>query len=290
MKCITNTNINNTKSKKKIEFIKKLFKNKITFFSIIIILIYFIIGIFAPYIALNNPKEVELVNKLRPPGGKYPFGTDHLGRCIFSRVIYGTRISLFTSLIILSTIMIISVPIGYIAGYYGGIIDSLIMRLVDIILAFPSLILSLVIAGMFGPSLKNIMIAIAAVWWAGYARLIRAMVLSEREKDYILANKACGTTDIAIFIRHIIPNITSQLLVLCTIDLGHIILTISALSFLGLGAQPPTPEWGGMLSDGRGYMQIAPNQVIFPGAAIMIIVLAFNLLGDGLRDILDPKE
>lgn len=186
--------------------------------------------------------------------------------------------------------MTISIFVGTVSGYTGGWVDNLVMRLIDILMAFPGLILALAIAGMLGPSIMNLMLALAAVQWVAYARIIRGMVLSIKETEYVLAARACGTTDAKIIIRHILPNIISPLTVLATLDMGHLILTISGLSFLGLGAQPPVPEWGAMLNDGRPYMQAAPQLMLYPGMAILLVVLAFNLLGDGLRDVFDPKN
>ncbi|PKM48027.1 MAG: nickel ABC transporter permease subunit NikC [Firmicutes bacterium HGW-Firmicutes-8] len=257
--------------------------------GLIIILGVVAAGIFAPYLAPNDPLKIDLNQRLLAPGKQFPLGTDHLGRCVLSRLIYGIRISLTTSFIVLFIIMTISIFVGTVSGYVGGKVDNLIMRLIDILLAFPGLILALAIAGMLGPSIMNVMIALAAVHWVGYARIIRGMVLSIKEKEYVLAARACGTTDGKIIFRHILPNIISPVIVLATLDMGHLIVSISGLSFLGLGAQPPVPEWGAMLNDGRPYMQVAPQLMLYPGIAILVVVLAFNLLGDGLRDVFDPK-
>ncbi|HSQ88235.1 nickel ABC transporter permease subunit NikC [Romboutsia sp.] len=268
---------------------KKIKDDKLAFIGLIIILLIVIMGIFANYIAPNNPIEVDLSKRLEQPGNIYPLGTDHLGRCILSRLIYGIRISLGTSFILLFIILTIGISIGLIAGYFGGIIDEVIMRAIDIILAFPGLILDIAIAGILGPSLVNLMIAIASVQWVGYARIIRGMVLSIKEQEFVLAARVMGNSDFKIITKHILPNIISQIIILATLDMGSIILRISGLSFLGLGAQPPTPEWGAMLNDARPYMQIAPWLMIFPGASILVVVMSFNLFGDGLRDLLDPK-
>lgn len=269
--------------------LKRLARDKLALMGMGIIIVVIAIGIFAPYLAPNDPEKVMLSQKLAPPSTDYPLGTDHLGRCILSRLIYGTRVSLSTAMLVLSTIMLISIPVGTISGYIGGKVDNIIMRVIDILLAFPSLILALVIAGLLGPSLINVMIALASVWWVGYARIIRGMVLSVKEKEYVLAARACGTSGFGIIARHILPNILSPVIVLATLDMGKLILAISGLSFLGLGAQPPTPEWGAMLNDGKTYMLVAPNLMLFPGLTIMIVTLAFNLIGDGLRDAFDPK-
>lgn len=270
--------------------IKKIMGYKLAFVGLLIILTFFLISIAAPYLAPNDPEKAALIQKLTPPCREYPLGTDHLGRCILSRIIYGTRISLTSSFLILIIIVCISIPVATISGYIGGKIDNFIMRCIDVLLAFPSMLLAIVIAGFLGPSLINTIVAIASVWWSKYVRIIRGMVLSIKEKDFIIANKACGTSTFAIITRHVIPNILSPIIVLVTLDMGNLILLISGLSFLGLGAQPPTPEWGAMMSDGRAYIQIAPTLMAFPGIAIMLITLAFNLLGEGLRDALDIKN
>ncbi|MGB4504808.1 MAG: nickel ABC transporter permease subunit NikC [Syntrophaceticus sp.] len=269
--------------------VRRLSKDKLALLGLVIASLIILVGIFAPYLMPNDPVRVSLDQRLAPPSSSYPLGTDHLGRCLLSRLIYGTRVSLSTAAIALSVIMLISIPVGTIAGYMGGWVDNLLMRLVDILLAFPSLILALVIAGMLGPGLINVMLAVSAVGWVGYARVIRGLVLSVKEKEYVMAARACGTPEWAIVIRHILPNVLSPVIVLATLDIGSLVLSISGLSFLGLGAQPPTPEWGSMLNDGRPYMQVAPQLMIYPGVAIMTVVLAFNLLGDGLRDALDPR-
>lgn len=268
---------------------KSLFNNKVAFISFIIIVIFFLIGIFAPYLAPNDPQKVVLSQKLNGPSKEFLLGTDHLGRCILSRIIYGTRISLFSVCFIIFMILLISVPIAMISGYFGGKIDNFIMRVVDVFLAFPSVLLCIVIAGFWGQSLINIIIVLSSVWWAKYARVIRGMVLSIKQKDFIMAAKSCGTSSIKIILRHILPNIVPTIIILATIDMENIILSISGLSFLGLGAQPPIPEWGTMLSEGKNYIQIAPRIMICPGLTIMVVIMAFNLLGDALRDIMDPK-
>lgn len=268
---------------------KRLLADRLALAGLVIILLVVTAGIMAPYLAPNDPEKVVLSQKLASPSVEYPLGTDHLGRCILSRLIYGTRVSLSTAAIALATIMLISIPLGTVSGYLGGRLDNLVMRVVDVLLAFPGLVLALVIAGMLGPGLLNVMIAVAAVWWVGYARVIRGVVLSVKEKEFVLAARSSGTSHLGIIVRHILPNVLSPVIVLATLDMGSLILAISGLSFLGLGAQPPTPEWGAMLNDGRPYMQVEPRLMIYPGLAIMTVVLAFNLLGDGLRDALDPK-
>ncbi|MDI6603608.1 MAG: nickel ABC transporter permease subunit NikC [Thermoanaerobacteraceae bacterium] len=268
----------------------RLFQDKLAVLGLIIIIFVVTMAVFAPYIAPNDPTKVDLQHRLAPACIQYPLGTDHLGRCLLSRLIYGARVTLTTSVLALLAIMMIGIPLGIIAGYYGGWVDNTIMRIIDILLAFPNLILALVIAGIRGPGLLNVMISVIAIWWVGYARVVRGMVLSIKEKEFILAAEASGTNELKIVIRHILPNVISPIVVLATMEMGSLMLAISGLSFLGLGAQPPKPEWGAMLNDARPYMQIAPHLMICPGICIMTVVLAFNFLGDGLRDALDPKE
>lgn len=255
------------------------------------LLLVSIIGLamLASYTAPADPLKVNLRQKLQPPCRQFPLGTDHLGRCMFSRLVYGARVSIGIAVIVMGFVMGISITLGTLAGYLGGKVDDLISIVINIVLAFPGLILALAIIGILGPSLLNLLVSIVAVGWAPYARIIRGAVLALREREYILAVQAAGGSNGRIILRHILPNILSPIIVLSSLDMGKIILSISGLSFLGLGAQPPTPEWGMMLSDGRPFMQLAPHIMIFPGLAIALTVMAFNLLGDGLRDVLDPK-
>ena len=268
----------------------KLFKQKLAIVSITIIVFLFVTGIMAPVLAPNDPNLVNLGQKLKAPCRDYPIGTDHLGRCLLSRLIYGTRVSLNTAFIVMTLTITISLVIGTYSGYMGGTVDNLLMRLCDVLLAFPNLILALAIVGMLGPSLFNIMLAMVAVNWVWYARMIRGMVLSTKESNFVLAARVCGTGGPQIIIKHILPNIISQIIVLASLDMGWIIISISGLSFLGLGIQPPTPEWGAMLNDGRQFLRSNPSLMVYPGMVILIVVLAFNLLGDALRDALDPKD
>jgi len=269
--------------------LRRLFADRLAVLGVLLLAGFILVGIFAPYLAPNDPVAVDLGKRFLPSSTVYPLGTDHLGRCVLSRLIWGTRVSLSTSFLVLLTIIGISIPYGMLAGWCGGRIDNLLMRLVDTLLAFPRLIFALVIAGMLGPSLINIMLALGAVSWVRFARLIRGLVLQVKEREFILAARACGTSARRILFTHILPNIIGPVVVLATLDMGWLILGISGLSFLGLGAQPPTPEWGTMLNDSRPYFQVAPNLMLYPGLVIMLAVLAFNLLGDGLRDVLDPR-
>lgn len=273
----------------RLKIVRQLKKDKMAVIGVIIILTLAFIAIFAPYLSLYDPLEVNMENRLISPSEKHPMGTDQLGRDLLSRIVYGTQVSIAAATMTTLMIMIFGITIGAIAGYFGGIVDQAIMRVVDVLLAFPSLILTIAIAGILGPSLINLVIAMTATGWVGYSRIIRGSVLSVNEKEFIEAARAIGCSNLYIITRHIIPNVISPVVVLVTIDMGNIILSIAGLSFLGLGAQPPTPEWGAILNDGKSFMTLAPHLMIFPGLMIMIAVLAFNFLGDGLRDALDPR-
>ncbi len=268
----------------------RLCRDPLAVAGMIIILIVLLAALLAPLLSPHDPNRVNLAMTLSPPGHGFLLGTDHLGRCIFSRLIYGARVSLGTAGIVLASILVISIPLGALAGYMGGKVDIVIMRLVDVLLAFPYLVLALAVAGMLGPGLINAMLALGLVWWVEYARIVRGMVMAVKEEEYVLAAVTGGARPLHVLIRHILPNIISPVIVLATLDMGRLVLAISALSFLGLGAQPPDAEWGAMLNDGRQYMQVAPMLMVWPGLAIMLVVLAFNLLGDGLRDAMDPRE
>ena len=254
-------------------------------------LIFFILAaLFAGFIAPHDPEKVNLELRLKEPCREYPFGTDHLGRCILSRIIFGARVSLLVGLLVVSSSFVLGLAIGTLSGYYGGWTDEIVMRVVDAFLAFPSLLLALGIAVLFGAGFMNLVIALITVDWAGYARLARGSVMTVKEQDYIKAAKGLGAGDMHVILCHVIPNVISPLIVMATIGMGYVILSAAGLSFLGFGVQPPTPEWGSMLSEGKTYIRSAPYIMIFPGIAIMLTVLAFNYLGDELRDLLDPRE
>ncbi len=271
------------------ELFKQVKAHKIAMIGAFIITSLALIAIFAPYLALHDPTEINLENRLLSPNSEYPLGTDNLGRCLLSRIIYGTRISLVTGMVVVGITSAIGVTVGLIAGYYGRSVDEIIMRLVDIILAFPGIILALAIAGVLGPGLLNVMIALAIVGWTGYARVVRGVVLSVKEMEFVESARALGASDFYIISRHILPACVAPVIVMATLGMAYVILAAAALSFLGLGAQPPTPEWGSILNNGKNFMRTAPHLTTFPGLAIMITVLAFNFLGDGLRDVMDPR-
>lgn len=268
---------------------RELRNNKLALFGVLILFMLVFIAIFAPFIAPHDPVDQELKKRLSPPSSEYPLGTDHLGRCILSRLLYGARISLPIAVIVVGITFAIGVTTGAISGYLGGIADEIIMRIVDVFLTFPGLILALGIIAALGPGLFNAMIALVIVGWAGYTRIVRGSVLSVKEKEFVEGARGLGASDSYILVRHILPNVIAPVIPMAMLGMGYVILAVAGLSFLGLGAQPPTPEWGAMLNDGRVFMRSAPQLMIFPGLAIMITVLAFNFLGDGLRDVLDPR-
>ncbi len=251
--------------------------------------LFLALAAFAPLAAPYDPIVQDLYNRLAAPSFDHPFGTDDFGRDILSRVIYGTRISLRIGVVCVLIALVAGTAIGLVAGYYGGVIDQILMRLMDLVLAFPSILLAIGIVAVLGPGLENAMIAIGVVAIPQYARLIQASTLTVRESDYVQALRALGAKDLRILGTAILPNCMAPLIVQATLSLATAILDAAGLSFLGLGAQPPTPEWGAMLSGGRELILSAPWVLTYPGIAIFITVLAFNLLGDGLRDAFDPR-
>lgn len=248
------------------------------------------VAIFAPLLAPMDPLEAHMDQSLTAPGQDYLCGTDKLGRDVLSRVIYGTRTSLVSALILVAFIFIVGTFLGVIAGYFGGVIDSIIMRLADMMISFPGLVLAIAIAGMLGPNLVNAVIAISAVSWTKYARLSRSLVLKIRENVYMEAAVLTGAKTTRILTKYVLPNMITTMIVTAATDIGTMMLEIAGLSFLGFGATAPTPEWGLMLNEGRTYLAKAPWLMIYPGIAIVIVVVVFNMLGDSIRDILDPKQ
>src|SRR5690606_34878837 len=233
--------------------------------------------------------ETQISNKLKPPSAEHWFGTDNYGRDIFTRIIYGMAITMKVGFFSVTLGGVIGVLLGILSGYYGGKLDTVIMRLMDILLAFPGILLALAIVSVLGGSVQNMIIAVGVFSVPAFARIVRGSTLSVRKLEYIDAVKALGAKDGRIIFKHILPNVLSPIIVQLTLRIATAVLTASGLAFLGLGAKPPTPEWGAMLSEGRQYMQQAPHLVLFPGVMIVIVVLAFNIFGDGLRDALDPK-
>jgi len=270
----------------KLKFMGKNTQLKI-FLALAIIVV--LIAIFAPFIVPNDPFK-QLAPSLQRPSKQYIFGTDQLGRDLFSRVIYGSRYSIFMTLTLMFIIFAVGTILGVLAGYFGGIVDTVIMRLGDMMIAFPGLILAIAIAGLLNPSVKNSIIAIAAVTWTKYARLARSMVLKIKQELYVEAAKITGSRDYSIIFKYIIPNMITTMIVTAVSDMGTLMLEIAALSFLGFGAQPPTPEWGAMLNEGRTTLSRAPWMMMYPGLAIVIVVIIFNMLGDSVRDLVDVKS
>jgi peptide/nickel transport system permease protein len=263
-------------------------QNTIGMIGLVVILSVVIVAIFAPIIAPYPPTD-QTFRRLIEPNPTNWLGTDELGRDVFSRIVYGSRISLYVGIVAVSLALALGATTGVISGYISGTFDSIVMRFVDIMFAFPGLVLAIVIAGLLGPSITNAMIAIGIIYAPAYARVARSSVLVIKDELYIDAARLTGGQPAHIILRHILPNIMAPIIVLTTLSMSTAILTEAALSFLGLGTQPPDPSWGTMLSTGRKYMEIAPWVTIFPGVAIMIAVLGFNFLGDGLRDALDPR-
>lgn len=266
-------------------------KNKtFTIFGIFAIIIV-LAAIFAPVICGGiDPTKGDISNAILAPSAEHIFGTDKMGRDIFARVIYGARASLVATFCVVLLVFVIGSLLGVLAGYFGGIVDSVIMRIADIMIAFPGLILAISVAGILGASVRNAVIAVALVTWPKYARMARALVLKIRNRDYIYAAVVTGSKCTYIVKKHIIPNVLPTMIITATTDIGGMMLELAALSFLGFGATPPTPEWGLMLSEGRAFIEKAPWMMIFPGIAIFITVVVFNMLGDSIRDILDPRE
>ncbi|MCD4844924.1 MAG: ABC transporter permease subunit [Methanosarcinales archaeon] len=272
-----------------INILKEAGNNRMAAIGGAIVIMLTLIAILASLLSPHDPFEQKLENRLLNPCFEYPFGTDDLGRCIFSRLIFGTRYSLAIGVTVVGITALVGTSLGIVSGYSRGIIDEIIMRIVDIVLAFPGIILALVIAGILGPSFLNVVIALSLTHWPAYTRLVRGLTLTLREMDFIEGAKALRASNIYIMRRHILPNCINPIIVLATLDIAHAIIFATALSFLGLGIQPPTPEWGSMLKAGIPYFRISPHLTFFPGTAIMVTVLAFNFLGDGLRDMIDPK-
>ncbi|MCD6290947.1 MAG: ABC transporter permease [Anaerolineae bacterium] len=258
--------------------------------GLFVVLLIVIIGIGAPIVDPYDPRiDSNLAESRKPPSWHHPFGTDRLGRDIFRRIMHGTRISLTIGFLVVFAAGTAGTALGLLAGYFGGWLDSLIMRIMDVLLAFPGMLLAIAIVAVRGPGLTNTMLAVSIVGVPGYARVVRSMVLSIRERDYVEAAHMVGVRDLRIMFRHILPNSLSPIIVQATLGVGGSILFAAALGFLGLGAQPPLPEWGAMIGDGIPFLRQSPHLVFFPGMAIMVTVLGFNLLGDGLRDALDPQ-
>lgn len=269
---------------------RRMLKDPLTVVGMSILAIIVTIVIIGPIFMKNDPLTVHMSESLKASSWQYPLGTDQLGRCIFSRLIIGARTTLGIASIVIITVILIGIPLGLFSGYRGGRVDVIIMRVLDGVSALPEFLLAIAITGFLGPSIRNLMISIVLVKWIGYSRVVRSIVLVEREKPYVMAAKVAGSRTWTILWRHLLPQIISPVIILAALDVGKVILIISSLSYLGLGAQPPAAEWGAMLNDGRPYFQTMPQLMIYPGMAIMLVVISCNLISDGLRDVLDVRN
>ncbi len=269
--------------------LRRLTRDRAALAGLVGILLLVALALAAPLLAPHDPSAQHPYERLASPNLTFPLGTDNLGRCLLSRLLYGARLSLASAGAASLLVLVIGVSVGALAGYAGGWVDMAIMRVVDLLLAFPLLVLALAITGFIGVGLGSVLIGVASVWWASYARVVRGLVLSLRERPFVEAARALGASPARIIIRHVLPHVLPPVIVLATLELGSMLLVISGLNFLGLGVQPPTPEWGAMLNDGRPFLRSAPQLMIYPGLVISFAVMACNLLGDGLRDALDPR-
>ena len=255
-----------------------------------ILLLVGVLAVLAPWVTRADPIAQDLARRFEPPGCGHPLGTDQLGRDILARVVHGGRYTLGGALLAVTILSVLGTAIGGAAGYARGIVDTVLMRLTDAVLSFPYLVLALALAATFSPSLLTVVVAVALTWWGHYARVIRGMVLTIRETPFVEAAHAVGAGHLHLLGRHVLPNVVAPIVVLSTLDLGLIVLSVAALSYLGLGVQPPAPEWGMMLNESRLFMFTAPHLMLAPGATIFVTVLAANLVGDALRDALDPRR
>jgi peptide/nickel transport system permease protein len=271
-------------------YLHRILKNRVALAGLAMILLLSAVALFAPWIAPADPLKQNLLERLQPPSLRHWMGTDDLGRDLFSRLIYGTRISLSVALVAVSITTLFGALIGLVAGYFGRWWDTVLMRAVDILLCFPTFFLILMVIAFLEPNILTVMAVIGLTSWTGLARLVRGETLSLREREFVLAAQALGLPHSRILARHLLPNVAAPILVSATLGIGSAVLTESALSFLGLGVQPPTPSWGNMLTTGKDYIHFAWWLSLFPGLAILLSVLAFNLFGEGLRDAVDPRS
>jgi len=269
--------------------LRQLLGDRLALTGLVLVTVFALAALLAPLLAPHDPLAIDPLNRLAGSGRAHPLGTDQLGRDTLSRILFGARWSLGSAAAATLIVITVGVFVGMLAGYYGGRVDSLLMWLVNVLLAFPSLILYLAIVGTLGPGLKNVMIALVTLGWASYARVVRGLVLSMRERGFVRASRLLGAGDARLMFRHILPNVVPPVVILASLQMGGLILGLAALGFFGLGVQPPTPEWGTMVNESRLFLQTAPALMIWPGIAISLTVIGFNLLGDGLRDVLDPR-
>ena len=270
-------------------FWRRFRRNKLAMLGALIILSLAVVAIIAPFVAPFNPDQQDVLHRLEPPSRKHLLGTDDLGRDLLSRIIYGTRVSLLVGFVAIGIAIVIGSILGLLSGYFGGWLDTTIMRLVDIMLCFPTFFLILMVIAFLEPNIWNVMAVIGLTGWPGLTRLVRGECLSVREREFVQAARVLGLSNIRVMFVHLLPNVMAPILVTATLGIGGAILTESALSFLGLGVQPPTPSWGNILTAGKDYLTVAWWLSLYPGLAILITVLAYNLLGEGLRDVLDPR-
>ena len=271
------------------QVLRRLRRNRLAMAGLAIILVFIAMAAFAPWVATHDPLRSSFGQRLQPPSAEHWLGTDELGRDVFSRMVYGARISLRIGFIAVAIGILVGVPLGAVSAYYGGWIDLLVQRIIDVMLAFPGILLAIVLVSVLGVGLENVMIAVGIVSIPVYTRLVRGSALAVKRKEFVEAARAAGAGDLAIIVRHILPSCIAPVIVQSTLQVGSSILWAAGLGYLGLGAQPPTPEWGTMLSRGRQYLFTAPHITTSIGVVIMLVVLGFNLLGDGLRDALDPR-
>ncbi len=268
----------------------RLGRKRIAMVGLGIVVLMMLAAVFAPLVAPNDPYDQQLHLARQAPSREYPLGTDNLGRCVLSRLIYGTRVSLSVGFMVVTLRGLIGIPAGLVAGFYGGKVDSIIMRVTDVFIAFPGILLAIAVMAVWGPGIFNVMLALAIVGWPQFARLVRGEVLGLKEQEFVEAGRAMGLTDSHLIFKYLLPNILGVVVVYGTLGLAAPIVSEAALSFLGLGTMPPTISWGRMLAEGRRYMRHLPWLATYPGVAITITVLGFNLFGDGLRDVLDPRQ
>ena len=268
---------------------RQFVSDKLALTGLVMVLLLTVAAVLAPVVAPHDPTVIDPLRSLEGSSGDHLLGTDELGRDVLSRLLVGARWSLGIAALATLSVMVVGTLIGLLSGYIGGWVDNVVMRVVDSLLALPNLLLYLAIVGVLGPGIRNVFIALVAISWASYARVMRGLVLSVRERQFVRASRSLGASNARLMLRHILPNVISPIVVLATLQLGGNILALAALGFFGLGAQPPTPEWGTMINQGRLFLETHPGLMVYPGIAISLAVLGFNLMGDGLRDVLDPQ-
>lgn len=270
--------------------LRQLARDRSSLLGLVLVSVLMFAALVGPWFAPHDPNQINIAHNFAPRSSRFLLGSDHLGRDTLSRLLFGARLSLGAAVMTTVLITLLGVSLGLLAGFLGGVVDSAISWVVNVLLSFPSLLLALAITAVLGPGLNHVMIALVAVWWTGYARIVRAAVLDQRGRLYVTAAASLGASNTRIVLRHVLPNIVAPIVVFTSLEMGAILLAISGLSFLGFGVSPPTAEWGAMLSSAKPYIDVAPQLMLYPGAAILLFALGFNLLGDGLRDILDPKK